>query len=325
MKVAGIPSEFIDAVKLNNHLLKLHGRVFKGPTVHSGVRQCCPLSGLLSAICADVLLLKLQDILHDKDEVSRAFADDTAVVIHYYAKCVATPANLFRDYAKISGLDHNINKTLFIPLWPLSDVKGLRKLITEMMPAWRDIQIDTKGKYRGFIIRPGADNHNWDAPLQKYEQRIQTWDTQKSGLVWNSVYHNTFAVSTLEYVAQLEEIPEHIREAERAVFRKLARGPGNWISKEDLENLNRYGLGPGSRLVAYTAMAAKLRVLINIGSNRTIWEHSERIRTAQLNHPSRPFDGWHTRSYAKNLSDNRHLHRQHGIEIKGLQRQQKDL
>ena len=64
----------------NRHLLKLHGSLFHGVVVHSGVRQGCPLSGLLFALCIDVLLEKIDARLHG-DEVIGAFADDIAVVV----------------------------------------------------------------------------------------------------------------------------------------------------------------------------------------------------------------------------------------------------
>ena len=186
LAAAGIPGEFINAVKMlyiqNIHILKLHGSQFAGPSVFSGVRQGCPLSGLLFAICADVMLLKLQVMLRDSDEVARAFADDTAVVVLDYAKSVAELANLFKEYEEISGMELHVQKTMFIPLWPLSSVKGLRNLITELCPAWRNMIIDAKEKYLGFIIGPGSIDQSWKAPIKKYEKRVAAWKPHKCGL-----------------------------------------------------------------------------------------------------------------------------------------------
>ena len=139
LEANGLPPEFIRAVRMlyreNTHFLRLHGSLFEGPTVHSGVRQGCPLSGLLFAICADVLLVRLEKVLLGDDEVARAFADDTAVVVEDYARTIGTLANLFREYASISCLELNISKTVFIPLWPFSSVRGLRNLIAELCSA----------------------------------------------------------------------------------------------------------------------------------------------------------------------------------------------
>jgi hypothetical protein len=314
----GIPLEFIDAIRLfyndNAHFLRLHGSLFDGPTVYCGVRQGCPLSGLLFAICADVILLALKDALRDEDEVARAFADDTAVVVSDYAKSFATIAGVFREYEAISGLELNIKKTVFIPLWPIASENGLRNLLRELCPLWANIRIDTKGKYLGFMIGPGAGEDSWNAPLRKFEKRLAAWQDNKCGLVWNSIYYNTFMVTTLEFIAQLADVPEKVEAAENAALRKLAPGPGTWITKGDLENLDLFGIGQGFRTIEITGKAAKLRLMNDLGDNR-IREQAERIRYAQSNSLRRPFGRWHDGSFAKRLCDNQRNLRLLGMKI----------
>ena len=108
LAAVGVPLGFVDAIKLfytsNTHSLRLHGALFDGPTVHCGVRRGCPLSGLLFAICADVILISLEDVLCGKDEVVRAFADDTAIVMSDYTKSVGIAGTLFLEVEAISGL-----------------------------------------------------------------------------------------------------------------------------------------------------------------------------------------------------------------------------
>jgi endonuclease/exonuclease/phosphatase family metal-dependent hydrolase len=183
LKEAGIPTEFIDAIRAlytnNKHWIKVHGGLFDGPIVRSGVRQGCPHSGLLFAICADVLLLRLQDALKGEDETVRAFADDTAVVLCDYVCAAPIIDKLFSEFAEISKLELNISKTILIPLWPLSSERGLRNLVTELCPRWKQIAIRNRGKYLGFWIGPHAGDNSWTAPLSKFNARIKQWEEAK--------------------------------------------------------------------------------------------------------------------------------------------------
>ena len=87
LEVSGVDPHFINAVKMfyhqNRHILKIRGTTFDGISVESRVRQGCPLSGLLFALCVDVLIVKLASILKT-DETVAAFADDIALVVENF-------------------------------------------------------------------------------------------------------------------------------------------------------------------------------------------------------------------------------------------------
>ena len=77
----------------------------------SGVRQGCPLSGLLFAICVDVLLVRLER-LFSENEMARAYADDMAVVIKDYVKSAPALATAVDEFSRISALKLNVKKTV---------------------------------------------------------------------------------------------------------------------------------------------------------------------------------------------------------------------
>jgi hypothetical protein len=86
---------------------------FAGFGIRAGIRQGCPLSPLLFALVADLLVRRLAK---QSTDVVRAFADDVAVVTPDLKKHIAEAVPLFNDFGKVSGLFLNIHKTVVIPL-----------------------------------------------------------------------------------------------------------------------------------------------------------------------------------------------------------------
>ena len=69
----GMPQNWIEAIKFlyvsNFHVLKLNGGMHSAFYVESGVRQGCPLSPILFALCADLFLRRLRSSVSPGDEV----------------------------------------------------------------------------------------------------------------------------------------------------------------------------------------------------------------------------------------------------------------
>ena len=100
------------------HRIKIKGVVKDSFTLHSGVRQGCPLSPVLFVVVVDLLLRRLRRLL--PEVVVRAFADDIGIVTPNFHSTADTLSRIFREFARLSGLKLNMPKTVFIPLWPSS-------------------------------------------------------------------------------------------------------------------------------------------------------------------------------------------------------------
>jgi len=316
LEVSGIDPCFVAVIqafyKRNHHFIKVKGEFFEGIDVCSGVRQGCPLSGILFAICVDVLLEKLADVTKDPEAVC-AFADDTAAVIQDYRRSMPILAMLFKQFQQISGLQLNVKKTIFIPLWRVYDLKALKAYLKECSGFWSDILVCDQGKYLGFHIGPGAGNKSFEKPLKKFERAVDYWSSLRMGIFMNTLAFNIYIVTLLEYVAQLQEVTPEVVDKEKAALRKLAPGPGNWIMPTDLEHLKQFGFPAEFRTILITAAAAKLRVCDDVAKDAA--DKHRALQMLWLESSHRPFSQWHGRSFFTVLHTNVETLRQRGITL----------
>ena len=135
--------------------MRVEGRIFESTTVRSGVRQGCPISPLIFVLCADILIKRLEGTLI-VDEVVRAFADDTAVVLANCTRSLPYLVTLFHEFESISALSLNIDKTIFIPLWQVQSWQNVRALIQELCPLWGQVKIQSHFNASILCLATGA-------------------------------------------------------------------------------------------------------------------------------------------------------------------------
>jgi hypothetical protein len=83
-----------------------------------GIRQGCPLSGLLFAFCLDPLMRILEVSLRNRG-IARAFFDDVGMVVHNFRKMHVIIYQAFELFKKVSGLQTNTDNNVFVPIWNL--------------------------------------------------------------------------------------------------------------------------------------------------------------------------------------------------------------
>ena len=226
--------------------------------MESGIKQGCPLSPLLFVTVVDMLLRRITDEI--PEATPRAFADDIALTLLNFGDRVNSLQSLFNGFSQISGLYLNLPKTVIIPLWPI-DLQQLKSSVSCTCPEWSEVSFADCGKYLGFFTGPGKGDKSWDKPIDKYVKAAQQWCEQALGLQYTTVAYNTFAMSILSFVCQLERPPTHLLNTEREVLRKVAVGPGEWAIPEDLWFLREnFSQARSFRCVEILSLASQVRV-----------------------------------------------------------------
>ena len=261
----GVPPNALNMIRALYHnnkcTIQTNGVQIDGFNMSTGVRQGCPLSPLLYAICAEILIERIR--MEIPSAIVRAYADDTAVLLQDLWRDTPILAKIFADFGSMSNLHLNLNKTVIIPLFPQPALATVKKTLTRLIPNWSAVQFAYSARYLGFILGPGADDQSWKDPTNKFLQRAQAWSDRQIGLHCTLTCYNVFALPVLTYIAQLLAPPQQTLQAESTALQKIAPGPYNWISNSDLVWLRHLTGHPRSvASLAITGQAAQTRVRV---------------------------------------------------------------
>jgi len=260
----GLPQEALTLVESlydsNKCLVSAQGKLLPGFDMRSGIRQGCPLSPLLFVVVVDSLLRHLHRQL--PMDQHRAYADDIALVCQDFLSSLPTLQGIFARFHAVSGLRLNLPKTAIIPLGD-STPEQLQAMLHQNQHPWATANFTSWALYLGFATGPGKAAHSWDRPVASLLGRLDLWPWSSLGLQFATRAYNTFAFSVLSFVAQLENPPASAIQAERKALTRVAPGPGNWCTPEDLWHLQQaFGFSFRVRGLALTATAAQIRVVV---------------------------------------------------------------
>ena len=127
----GLPPHIIQFIRClyydNRCWISIGGKRHAGFTIKAGIRQGCPLSPLLFAVVADILLRRLQRLF--PHAIRRAYADDLAMVVDELLDEGKPIMDVFDDYQRLSGLRLNMKKVVVIPLWFPEAIRQFHQVI----------------------------------------------------------------------------------------------------------------------------------------------------------------------------------------------------
>jgi hypothetical protein len=234
------------------------GGLHEGFSVRAGIRQGCPLSPLLFALCGDLLLRRLHKAL--PEDLLRAYADDTALVSGDVLRSAVTFVPLFTEFAALSGLTLNLSKTVFVPLNDES-LETFRGQLEHRFPGWGAAGVRHWAEYLGFVLGPEGSTRTWQKALAKVSLRTELWASLGLGLHFTSVAFNVYITSVLSFLLQLEVLPEEWPATEAAAMRRLVPGPASWVRPDDLHALRlHHGMPQDFVDMRVVSLAARFRV-----------------------------------------------------------------
>jgi ribonuclease HI/exonuclease III len=212
--------------------------------IHRGVKQGCPLSPLLFALCYDYLLTQLaQPDTHG----AFAFADDLALESSTIQPIIDALHKIKR-FARFSGLGLNLDKTVVLSSLPPSKEAAGR------LHLWfPDIRFVTRAKYLGVIMGPDITTTEiFQEAVDKFFARARQFSpvVRSSTLHQRILIYNVFLLPILFYLAQFFIMPyremivpirEHCRKA-------ICAFKGGAFAYCHLINTPRSAFGPYSPL-----------------------------------------------------------------------------
>lgn len=192
--------------------------------VHSGVLQGCPLSALLSnSSIGPLVCLFTTMVVRSECGLVLTCADDLAATLNSlrFLKSIASAFSLSES---ISDLKLRTRKCVIvlnsIRATP-ANVSVIRQWLSEHIPAWADLIIGNCARYLGFYMGPTSFCWQWDMPIQKFKQRLESRVASGEPAAFSVRQYSIRAVPVLSYLSQLVLHPHNLSQIETAATNRI--------------------------------------------------------------------------------------------------------
>lgn len=163
--------------------LLLHGFLGEAIELEQGVPQGDVLSPYILNICVEILLIKISytDTLKgvkyaNKESRAECFADDTTVFIERSEANLRALVKIIKDFANISGLHANLDKTMVVPIGGNFGITTEDQICTDLKLVWvnsfRLLGLDIDSKLQNL-------QKNYNTKFLIVEDIIEKWKRRK--------------------------------------------------------------------------------------------------------------------------------------------------
>jgi hypothetical protein len=228
--------------------------------MRSGIRQGCPASGAVFALCIDPLLRRIAAWLPSPCSRLIAYADDIAIALRGARLNLARLFEIIDENEGCTGLAINVAKSTIVPLW-ITDIDAATVTVRAMAPRLLELEVASFFKHLGVMVGPGAAPARWTAALIKFLDRALCIKAAGGGLSESIRMYCALAVSTLQYLAQYSSPPTAIRKIEARAIARVTSSALYAFPISLGSGLQELGLRPGFVHVEAMALAAQLRAI----------------------------------------------------------------
>ena len=113
-------------------------------------------------------------------------------------------------------------------------------MFSNIAPKWSSFKISDSAEYLDFFLGPAAHNIMWDGAIRKATDTVRRWKQLNTGFFFNILACNVYILPVFSYIGQLVHPDHKTIEFTKFIERQLFRGPGNWIPKHFLSNLQLF-------------------------------------------------------------------------------------
>jgi hypothetical protein len=288
------------------HHICIKGRIFSSFTMSCGVKQGCPMSSVLFALCLDPWIRYVCWLLPPEVAHIKFYADDLNAVLFNTKKSFSILFNALLLLGKATNLHLNYSKCIFIPLWQV-DFDRLRTWFGLTNILCEGFKIQNYAKLLGIYVGPGAADRIWTEALLKLHERSFFVKDCGLGLTKSIYLFNQLAFPVLSYISSLCPPSKYVLQQYHNAMQRLVRGPWMAIPMNVLTSCTRIGM-PFEivNLVDYSK-AAMFRVAATSDIFGDICRSHDSISNGDNALFDCPLKAWYSRSIGVTLRINMEL------------------